>query len=259
MGFFTALGFLTIVPLPFRRQVSTAEIGRSLSYFPVVGIVIGLVLAGLNWLLGLFLPTAIIHGLLLVLLVAITGGLHLDGLADTCDGIAGHRTTEDRLRIMRDSRVGAFGVIGVSLILLLKYVSLASVPENLAMATLVIMPVISRWAMVYAIAAYPYARQSGLGQAFKQDATWLRFTIATIITLAVTSGLARWANSSHFYLAAVAIMLGSWLATLAMASYLKRKLSGLTGDTYGAINEVVEVLVLVFVSLLARNHWLGLT
>ena len=257
MGFFTALGFLTVIPRPFRREVSAEDIGRALSYFPLVGLLIGLLLAGLNWLLGLMLPASVVYGLLLVAIVLITGGLHLDGFADTCDGTASHRTAEDRLRIMRDSRVGAFGVIGVFLLLLVKYLSLAGVPGNMVFTTLVLMPVISRWVMVYAVVAYPYARAAGLGQAFKQGARWSRFAIATVVALALVLALTRWANISQFYLATVVAMLCVWLFALVMANYLKGKLGGLTGDTYGAINEVAEVLVVIIFTLIARNHWFG--
>jgi len=258
LKFLAALSFLTIIPLPWRREVSPEQVGRSIGYFPVVGIIVGLILAGLYWLLGLILPSAIVNGLLLVCLVVLTGGLHLDGFVDTCDGIAGHKTSEARRRVMHDARAGAFGVVGVFLLLLVKYISLNSVPESLMMATLVLMPVVSRWAMVYAVFAYPYARPSGLGKVLKQGISWQRFTIATVITLAVAIGLARWAGIAYFYLPGFVIMLGVWVIVMAMAVYLKRKFSGLTGDTYGAINEVAEVSVLILVCLLAYNQWLGL-
>ena len=259
MTVLAALKCLTISPLCPRREVSPEEIGRSIVYFPVVGVIIGLILAGLNWLLGLFLPSAVVSGLLLVSMVVISGALHLDGFADTCDGIAGHKTVGDRWQVMHDSRAGAFGIVGVFLLLLVKYVSLNSVPETLLMTTLVLMPVVGRWTMVYALFAYPYARPAGLGKVFKQGANWQRFTIATIITLAVAIGLARLANITNFYLAGLAIILGVWVIVIAMATYLKRKFSGLTGDTYGAINEVAEVGVLILVCLLAHNQWLWLT
>ncbi|MFC2025360.1 adenosylcobinamide-GDP ribazoletransferase [Chloroflexota bacterium] len=255
MTFLAALKFLTIIPLPHKREISSKEVGRSLAYFPVVGITIGLILAGLNWLLSFLLPPAIVNGLLIVSLVVISGALHLDGFVDTCDGIAGHKTVEKRWQVMHDSRVGAFGTIGAFLLLLVKYLSLNSVPDNLLMATLVLMPVVSRWAMVYAVFTYPYARPAGLGKVFKQEASWQTFAIATTITLAVAIGLARWANIAYFYLAGPAIMLDIWVLTVAIATYLKRKFSGLTGDTYGAINEMAEVGVLLLVCLLAHNRW----
>jgi len=237
LRFLAALRFLTIIPFPWRREVSPEELGRSAGYFPVVGIIIGLILAGLNWLLGLFLPSPVVNVLLVVSLVVISGVLHLDGFVDTCDGIAGHKTPEQRWRVMRDSRTGGFGIVGACCLLLVKYISLNSVPETLLMATLVLMPVIGRWAMVYAIFAYPYARPSGLGKIFKQGASWQRFTMATLIALVVAIVL--------FQLAGLAIMVGIWVIVVAMAAYLKHKFSGLTGDTYGAINEVAEVCVLI--------------
>ena len=244
MRFLTALNFLTIIPVSWRRDVSPEELGRSLGYFPLVGIVIGLILAGLDWTLDWILPSAVVNVLLIVSLAVISGVLHLDGFADTCDGIAGHKTVEARWQVMHDSRVGGFGIVGVCLLLLVKYVSLNSVPEPLLMTTLIIMPVVSRWAMVYAIFAYPYARPSGLGKVFKQEASWLRFTMATLIALAVAIVLAR--------LAGLIIMAGIWVMVVLMAAYLKRKFSGLTGDTYGAINEVSEVCVLILVLILAK-------
>ena len=244
MGFLTALRFLTIIPLPWRREVSPEDIGRSITYFPVVGLIIGFILAGGHWLLVLFLPAAAADVLIIVSLVVISGALHLDGLADTCDGIAGHKPVEDRWQVMHDSRTGGFGVVGVCCLLLVKYVALNNVPGSLMMVTLVLMPVISRWAMVYALFAYPYARPSGLGKAFKQGTRWLRFTVATVITFVVVVFL--------FQLAGLAIMLGIWVIVMIMATYLKSKFSGLTGDTYGAINEVAEVCVLILVLVLAR-------
>ena len=249
MKFLAALRFLTIIPLPGRREISPEEAGRSIVYFPVVGLIIGIILVGLNWLLGLFLPSALVNVLLVVSLVAISGALHLDGFVDTCDGMAGHKTVEERWRVMQDSRAGAFGIIGACCLLLVKYVSLSAVPESWLMQTLVLMPVVSRWAMVYAVFAYPYAKPSGLGKAFKQGASWPRFTVATLITLVVAVILAQ--------LTGFIIMLAVWVIVVAMAAYLKGKFGGLTGDTYGAINEVAEVCLLILVCLLAHLQWLG--
>jgi len=214
----------------------------------VVGLIIGLLLAGLNWLLGWFLPIAVVHVLLIVFLAVISGALHLDGLADTCDGIAGGKTPEERWRVMQDSRVGSFGIVGVCCLLLVKYVSLNNVPQSLVMTSLVLMPVISRWAMVYAIFVYPYAKPSGLGKVFKQGVNWLKFVMATLIALAVAAALARLAGLAII----LAIIPGIWVIVVIMATYLKRKFSGLTGDTYGAINEVAEVGVLLLICLLAQ-------
>ena len=256
MKFLSALRFLTIIPVPLWREASPKEVGGSLSYFPVVGFIIGLILAVLNWLLSLILPPAVVNGLLIAAIVLLSGALHLDGFIDTCDGLAGHRTVEDRWRIMHDSRSGAFGIVGAVVLLLVKYASLSSVPANLMTATLVIMPVVSRWAMVYAVFAYPYARPTGLGRVFKEGASGPGLALTTFFTLVVAMGAAWWAKTNYFYLVGLVIVFGTWLLTWLMATYLKRKLAGLTGDTYGAINEVAEVGVLLIVCLLAYNQWL---
>lgn len=249
MGFLAALRFLTVIPLPGRREISPEEVGRSIVYFPLVGVIIGLILAGLNWLLGLGLPSALVNVLLVVSLVVVSGGLHLDGFVDTCDGMVGHKTVAQRLRVMKDSRAGAFGIIGVSCLLLVKYVSLNSVPACWMMPTLVLMAVVSHWAMVYAVFAYPYAKPSGLGRVFKQGANRTRFIVATVVALVVAVILAQ--------LAGLVIMFGIWIIVMAMAFYLKGRFGGLTGDTYGAINEIAEVLVLILVCLLAHFQWPG--
>jgi len=215
----------------------------------VVGAIIGLILAGLNQGLNLILPSAVVNVLLIVSLVAITGALHLDGLVDTCDGLGGHKSPEERRRVMRDSRAGGFGIIGVALLLLVKYVLLNSVPQSAMMLTLILMPAVSRWAVVYAIFTQPYANPSGLGKVFKQETRWPQFLMATLIALALAVGL--------FQLAGLVVMFAVLVLVVVIAAYLRRKLAGLTGDTYGAINEVAEAGALFMVGLLAYNNWLG--
>ena len=244
MGFLDALRFLTIIPIPWRREVSPEELGRSAVYFPLVGLILGLFLVGWHWLLGLFLPRAVADVLVMVTLVIFTGALHLDGFIDTFDGIAGHKSVEDRWRVMHDSRAGGIGVVAVASLLLVKYVSLNNLPDSLLGMALVLMPVLGRWAMTYSIFAYPYARPTGLGTAFKRGTGWLRLTIATIITFVVVVVLCQ--------VTGLAVMLGIWIFVVAISAFLKRKFSGLTGDTYGAINELAEVFVLILILGLDR-------
>jgi adenosylcobinamide-GDP ribazoletransferase len=246
LEFLAAFQFLTL--LPIKRSFTAQQIGRSTVYFPVVGIVIGLILAGVNYVLSLILPSAVVNILLVATLAILSGALHLDGLADTLDGIAGHRTAEERLAIMKDSRIGGFGAIGVALFLIIEYVSLNSIPNNLKLYVLILAPTLSRWAMVNSIFVYPYARPSGLGRAFKDAVNWWRFGLATLVTvlLAVVS----------FRLAGLVVLAGCWIIITLTALYIKRQLNGLTGDTYGAINEVAVVTVFLMVTLLAFKHWL---
>ena len=211
----------------------------------MVGLIIGFILAGLSWILRFVLPPGIANALLLVVLVILTGALHLDGLADTCDGLAGHKTAEDRWRIMRDSRVGGFGVIGIVLILLVKYVSLNSIPGTIMIASLVLMPVASRWAMTYAIFAYPYARPSGLGKVFKEGTVWPGFTLAAIVTIVVAA--------LSMKLVGLVILAIVSIITIVLAAYFKKTFAGLTGDNYGAINEISEVSVLILVNVFVHS------
>ncbi len=244
MSFLIALQFLTSIPVSLKRELTTEQLGRATSYFPAVGLVIGIILAVLAWLLNYILPPAVVNVLIIVTLVIITGALHLDGLADTCDGLAGYKTVEERWQVMRDSRTGAFGVVGIVLLLLAKYVSLNSIPSDLIIPALVFMPVVSRWAMVYAIFAFPYARPEGLGTAYKSATRWPQFAIATVITFVVAAAL-----FPVFSLMGLILIFGIWIITSALAFYFKHKFAGLTGDTYGAINEVAEVMSLVLTIL----------
>ncbi len=212
-----------------------------------MGLGIGAALFGLDRLFDLFLPTALGSALLIVALVLLTGANHLDGFMDSCDGMVAGRSPQERLAIMRDSRVGSFGVVGVLCLLLVKYISILFLPGASRMAALLLMPTLGRWSMVYAIVAYPAARREGLGQSFKEHANWGGVVIATIITIAVSVVLLK--------LLGLALVAAIWLILVIVAAFLKKKLGGLTGDTYGAINEVIEVSVLILVPLLAGGYW----
>jgi adenosylcobinamide-GDP ribazoletransferase len=212
-----------------------------------VGLGIGAVLFGLDRLFILFLPAAVGSALLLVVLVLLTGANHLDGFIDTCDGMAAGRSPQERLDIMCDSRVGGFGVVGACCLLLVKYVSLLFLPGAYRMAGLLLMPVLGRWAMVYAIFAYPSARKTGMGQTFKEQTDRWKMIIATLIAIAISVALMK--------LWGLALMAAIWLSVLVLASFLKGRLGGLTGDTYGALNEVVEVFVLILVPLVGGGYF----
>ena len=166
--------------------------------------------------------------------------MHLDGLADSCDGLGGS-TPEKRLEIMKDSHTGAFGVVGVSLLLLVKFAAIVSL-SGWDWETLVLAPVLGSWAMVLAISFFPYARKEGIGKAFKQGSTIIKFIIASIITLAAAILLAGWWG--------IAVMAIICLVTLLAGVFFKSRLGGLTGDTYGAIKEVNEAVVLIVMPVL---------
>ncbi len=243
MGFWIAFQFLTIIPSPFRRQPGLRELGASLILFPVIGLLLGGFLFGVDLGLGLVLPPELASALILGLWVLVAGTMHLDGFMDTCDGLHGD-TPQRRLEIMADTRVGSFGIVGVIILLLIKYSALLTLPVGLRMEALLMVPSLSRWSMVYAISVFPYARKDGgLGQAFKQQASWQRLVIATLIVLAVSGGLLRWQG-----IILVAIV---WLTATVLGYFLRSRLGGLTGDTYGAINEIGEVVTMMVIPFIA--------
>ena len=124
--FLIALQFLTILPLNIKGKIEEKDFGRSLIYYPIVGLLIGLFLAGIAYI-SAFLPPLVTSVLILVAWMVITGGIHLDGFADTCDGFYGNRPKEDILKIMRDSRIGTMGAAGVVMLLLIKFATLSSI------------------------------------------------------------------------------------------------------------------------------------
>ena len=257
MRFFAALSFLTAIRLPLRRAATPEEVGGSLGYFPLVGLLIGGVLAALSLGLNMILSATVVNVLVLAALVVITGALHLDGFADTCDGLGGHRTAEERWEVMRDSRVGAFGVIGIAALLLVKYVTLNSIPMSLMPAALLAMPVAGRWAMAYAVVAFPYARPSGMGAAFKQHGGHWSLVTATAITLALMTGTAWLADIPGFFMAGPILLALVWIVTASGGAFLKKRFLGLTGDSYGFLNETAELSVLLLFSLAFWNGWAG--
>lgn len=240
-AFLTALQFLTVAPPFIRRLFTPRELGRAVGYYPLVGILLGAILLGASTLLAQVFPPQVNAALVLVLWVLLSGALHLDGFLDACDGLLGGFTPESRLNIMRDERVGAFAATGGILLLLVKFASLSAlsapgfVPQR---AALLLAPALGRWGMALAIVAFPYARPQGLGREMKDHATWRQALLASVIALAAAWLAAGWWG----WLAAA----GAVLVTLGGAWFTLRRIPGLTGDIYGALNELVETAVLLF-------------
>lgn len=237
-----ATAFLTLFPVGPKETVAPIQLARSLTWFPLVGLLLGLLLAGLDLLLEPYLPATVVVGVLLVLLVLLTGGLHLDGVADLADGLGGGRDAAARLRIMKDSRVGAMGVIALILLLLLKYLSLAAFPAGERTVALLLMPAAGRWLPVLLAVTSPYARpEGGTGGAFIDHAGWWHLFGATGLLLALALFLCNWSGAVV-------------LISLAMILFLFRvfvmaRLGGVTGDVLGATVEGGEVLTLLLLLL----------
>lgn len=234
MGFYTAMLFLTRIPLP-QVELDENKISSSLPFFPLVGTIIGGILA-LIYILGQkLLQRQVIVGIIIVMNVIITGGMHLDGFADTADGLFCFGNREKKLHVMRDSCVGAYGVMGLILVILLKYLFLLSLSETYTVPALAIFPTISRWMMVYAVLFYPYSRKNGMGKAFLNQKTTV-FIFASIIAMVVSYMCIGFAG--------LIILCGAFVVCYIFIQYLFKQLGGMTGDTYGAVNEFSEVIVL---------------
>ena len=230
----TAFQFLSIFPAVIRRSSTAVELGRAVGFFPVVGLALGGIFYGMQLGLRLIFPAPLVAVMILAAWLLLTRALHFDGFLDMCDGLFGGFTPERRLEIMRDSRVGAFGVAGGGMLLLAKYAAILSLTS---VSGLVLAPVLGRWVLSVAIFAYPYAREKGLGRDMKDNVRWPQAILATIV-----SGLAAWwcaGPTGLFAFALSGVLL--WLG----AGFTLRRIPGLTGDSYGALCEITELLVLL--------------
>ena len=243
--FVFAWHFLTAIPISRHDHAPTGhELAASMAWYSTVGLLIGglTVLADVG--LRSWLAAEVSNALLIVLVVLLTRGLHQDGLADTVDGIAGGRTVEDRLRIMRDPRVGAFGAAALFLSLLLRYAGLLALPAALRLPVLLCMPALGRWAMVSLACASPSARRDGgVAASFLTHLSWPPVFLSSLV-LAVALTIALGGS------VAVATMGMGILLLVLIRQRCLTLLGGVTGDVLGATNEVIEILFLLLIPAL---------
>ncbi|MCR5440462.1 MAG: adenosylcobinamide-GDP ribazoletransferase [Selenomonas sp.] len=236
-SFITALQFLTRIHVKEQPDLTVEDFGRSTKFFPLVGGLLGLIYMLVTWcLVAVFGWANFVTTVLVLLPIVMTGGLLLDGYMDTADGVFSARSRERKLEIMKDSRVGAFGVIALVSLMMINWTVLRDIKLVLIMTALFVMPVIGRMAMVMVIAFFPYARPEGMGKAFSDMADKKTLAVASITTLLF---VVPWGQAA---IAALAVGLGfAWL----LGAWLTNKLGGLTGDTYGAVETLTETMVLV--------------
>mgnify|MGYP000930439061 FL=1 len=274
--FFIALQFLTRLKIVNQTEWSMEDFGKSVATFPFVGLIIGIFLTLIYFIFSQFLSPMPLMLIIVISEFLFTGGLHADGLMDTSDGLFSGREREKKLEIMKDSRVGSFGVVAFVFIILLKWQLLAAIPTpEFIPIILVMMPLMSRYTLILSIRSYPYARKSGMGQAFAVYAPKHVITCSTISTfcmpiiiclllsllyaigLGITSIL-----SIPFIPYSIALfglayalvglmeinifsMIVSYIINRIINHYIVKQLGGTTGDTYGFVVEVTEVLLLL--------------
>jgi adenosylcobinamide-GDP ribazoletransferase len=240
-----ALVFYTVIPLPSTWSLDFNRIAR---WAPWVGLLIGILLAGLNFLLLQTPLSSFLRGVLVVSTwITITGGLHLDGVMDTADGLA-VPDPERRLAVMSDSRTGAFGVMAAVVLILLKVGAIAALTAPRSCVFLMLVPIWGRWAQVLAIALYPYLKAEGKG-AFHRRSFQLPQDLWPSFVLAVGIGITPAVVDPHqwgWHLGEFALgLFGAW----AIGAWFYQRLKGMTGDSYGAIVEWTEAVLMTCLSI----------
>lgn len=237
-GFFAAIRFLTILPVPGKYGTGKNDLAGSLAFFPFVGLLIGILTGGFFYLIGPYLPLTLLVVIAVFMLMGFSGGLHLDGVADCADGFFSARPREKMLEIMRDSRIGTMGVAAIILIFSLKGAALMSLPLEELWPLLVLMPIAGRCSMPIMMAVLPYARRDGgLASVFYERDAVLE-AIWAVGLLMIFSWL--FAGFLGFMIAPVIIVV-----VLAFCFYCKKKIGGATGDTLGAVCEISEASMAV--------------
>ncbi|RNB80134.1 adenosylcobinamide-GDP ribazoletransferase [Brevibacillus fluminis] len=240
-AFFHAVAFLTRLPVP-RLSTETRDWTNSVAYYPVVGVILGFILWGITWLASALFPPVVASILVLGSWVYLTGGLHLDGWMDVADGLGSNRDRERMLAIMKDSRVGAMGVIACVLLLLFKGAAILELSHSAAW--LVAATAGARFALTGVIWFFPYLSERGLGSGLRDGLSPWKLIAGGIVTL----GVIAWLVGVGGLLAFGAALLGAWLVARSLVS----KLGGMTGDCYGTIVEGTEAMLLAFLLIVER-------
>jgi adenosylcobinamide-GDP ribazoletransferase len=238
-GLVVAARYLTIVPVPGPARVSADALGRAAPWFPVIGFGIGVALAATERVTQVIFPLLLAGLLTVTAWKLLTGGLHLDGLADCLDGLGGH-DAEHRLAIMRDSRIGAFGTLGLILLLLMEIAALTEMPSSVRAGALLVAPTVARATPPLLARLFPPAKQEGLGAAFGAGVSALAAPIALSIALVVAIGALRGLG--------IVVLVVSIVSALVLTRFFAARVSGITGDVLGAAIEIAELAGLLTVS-----------
>jgi len=232
---FIAFNLLTTLPVRAPDDWQPGESGRAAGWYPFVGLALGALVATAYSLLGLHFSPLVTAALSLTLWVILTGGLHLDGLADCCDGLLHPSNPERRLEIMKDSRMGAFGGIGLFLALILKVTALASLPTDQAVPVILFAASLGRWFIILA-GFQPLARPGGMGADFSSGLKRSALVWGGLIPLAL---------AIYLGIQGILALVIPSLGVLFVLRFTRARIGGVTGDVFGLIVEAVEILTLV--------------
>lgn len=232
-----ALQLLTRIPVRIKGGLRSGEMTAAAAMFPLVGLLLGGLVVLVYYLASLVLPEPLPAWLAVAASLFLTGGLHLDGLMDTADGVFGGRSRENALLIMKDSRVGSMGVMACVLDLGIKTAAISSWGDIRLYPVLLLTPVVARTAMVLAM-RHPYARRDdGAGSPFAGQVRMNQIALAAILAMAITVLILK--------IEGAVLTAAVWLISMGVSWWLAKRLGGMTGDTYGFINEITEVSFLL--------------
>lgn len=241
-GLLSAFRFLTVIPIPFKKDAPFIP-KDTVRFFPLVGLVIGVLLALLDWGFTWCFNPVIAAALDVIVLIGLTGALHIDGLADSGDGLFSHKPTAKILEIMKDSRIGSMGMATVVVVLLVKFAALTSISEH-RFIMLLLIPAFARMGLVFAMVYLPYLRKTdGLaGPFFVQKLPWLFLLFLALICAA--AGFCYWQG--------VFVIAGFVVSTALLLLFYHKRMGGVTGDMLGAMIEVQEAFLLLLAAVTLR-------
>ncbi len=239
--FLSALGFLTVIPVG-QKKVAPDRMAGAMMFFPLVGLLLGSILVLFDYLAKGLLPRQVTDALIITFLALITGGLHLDGLADTADGLIGGKGDKgEALAIMKDSRTGAMGVVAIFLLLLIKFMALDSIPSVLRPGALLLAPTLSRWGqVVVSYGSRPARSEGSLAGSFITHIRLAHLVVASLMAAAFSAVFGGMTGLAALAAAAIACLL--------LKIFFNYSIGGETGDTIGASSEIAEALVLIVFS-----------
>lgn len=243
-NFINAVQFLTIFTVSKKHEATEGDLARSMIYFPVIGFLIGFLLVNVDKALTWILPQTITNAFLLIVSVLITRAIHVDGFADTLDGVMGGSDPQSRLAIMKDSRLGTAGAIGILFLLLVKYLCFNNLFESDKVAALLTSPMLARWSQALMVFQADYGRENGLGKAFVGHLRSSSLAAASAFAVGL-SAFVIVRLDAHSAVLFFSLICGVLLMTFVGRKFLVRKLGGITGDAIGAVSEMNEMLVLL--------------
>jgi adenosylcobinamide-GDP ribazoletransferase len=258
--FLVAIQFLTRLPVPQLDGFQTSWLSESARFFPLVGALVGIIAVGVWWLSCLFFPPLVAVGLMMSASVLLTGAFHEDGFADVCDGFGGGKTRDAVLAIMKDSRVGAYGSVGVVMMLGLKWSALVSLPYTAFPVIIIGAHMVSRWCAIGLIWRLPYVRADAEAKSKPladslSGADWLLSGALGALMLLPALLLTDPAARSQLAVALLAALLLSGITALCAAGYFKNRIGGYTGDCLGATQQLAELgFLLAALGVLAGIH-----